>query len=808
MPKIVVKKKAEVVKELPIPPFQSKVNVGSEGDNDLVLTDKKVSLHHLQIEKDENDYYVMDKDSAFGSFINGMKIDSRTLLKSGDVISIGEFSLVFEDQSREKNGEAKPDNNEIDAVEDDAPSPESGEDNGEAVEETVVAETKVDEDEDSSPAKDKPVIQGEMPHFLVGIYGPYTGKKFQLNSGVTKIGRDRSLNDIVIRENGKGETDSSISRRHATITKENGDFYIYDKRSKTRTYVNREKLDEKAVLKLEMNDEIEIVSDQKSTIFRFVEDGMWDYSEPRRAGTWWIRNGSNFIKAVSALLVLLLIFALIGSWRKAALIRQKPSSLKVNETLWFTENKPMEVFNQPEQIARLMYTLTPAIGDYNGDGVNDVAYLDKVGYLYMKDGETNQFIWPQNEKYRIQIPLQMLSCDMNGNGLPDIVLPAVNSRIYAIDGKSGYEIWTSPILEGDYSGAPVVAEINGDSFKDVLCCTRNGKIYVGYGTINEPNWVVHEVMSEIRSTPSAGDLDNDGIDEVVFGTENGEIFVFNGKTNEFTHRHDLNEEMQKAKGSFYEDHQIRGNAVLGHLDGDGHEDIVVTTLQGAVIALSGKTFKRLWYDEYLTEDPFSVKLLMPAALGDFDGDSKQDVVVYSFENKIVAYKGEGNTGSQKEILWNYMPQAYEIFAAHPVVVDMNKDGFSDVIIAGLYGGLAVLDGMSGKVMWEHPDNVNLEEALVSTPLIADMHRDGELDIVARGANGRFYVAETNIRVEKSSLLWNQLNHDAGNSANFKLSTAGVSGYIVSSLIYILLIAGVVLTNVYLILKRKRLFSSE
>jgi len=94
MPKIVVKRKAEVYKEFPIRPFQSRISIGSEGDNDLILADKKVSMHHMVIEKEGTHYFVRDNQSAFGSFLNGEKIAERAPLTSGDEIKVGEHSII------------------------------------------------------------------------------------------------------------------------------------------------------------------------------------------------------------------------------------------------------------------------------------------------------------------------------------------------------------------------------------------------------------------------------------------------------------------------------------------------------------------------------------------------------------------------------------------------------------------------------------------------------------------------------------------------------------------------------------------
>ena len=74
MPKIVVKRNAEVYKELLIRPEQGRITVGSEGDNDLIIADKKAAMHHLIIEKQGTQYFIRDLNSKFGTSLNNKKI--------------------------------------------------------------------------------------------------------------------------------------------------------------------------------------------------------------------------------------------------------------------------------------------------------------------------------------------------------------------------------------------------------------------------------------------------------------------------------------------------------------------------------------------------------------------------------------------------------------------------------------------------------------------------------------------------------------------------------------------------------------
>ena len=82
----------------------------------------------------------------------------------------------------------------------------------------------------------------------------------------------------------------------ATISYRSGQFFVTDKRSKTRTFVNQTKLEPTDKVLVREGDEIEIVSDQKSTIFRLTRTGVSDFRPPRKAGLWWVRySGRLFV---------------------------------------------------------------------------------------------------------------------------------------------------------------------------------------------------------------------------------------------------------------------------------------------------------------------------------------------------------------------------------------------------------------------------------------------------------------------------------------------------------------------------------
>lgn len=77
-----------------IPVDKVLINLGRKSTNDVVINDLRVSRHHAQIRKTGEGYMVFDVGSTGGTFVNGKRITSH-LLKSGDVISLAGYALIF-----------------------------------------------------------------------------------------------------------------------------------------------------------------------------------------------------------------------------------------------------------------------------------------------------------------------------------------------------------------------------------------------------------------------------------------------------------------------------------------------------------------------------------------------------------------------------------------------------------------------------------------------------------------------------------------------------------------------------------------
>ena len=68
-------------------------SIGRNLGNDIVLDSDLVSSYHAEIIKSEDSFYLVDKKSLNGTYLNGEYLDSNLELLVGDEIEIGPYVL-------------------------------------------------------------------------------------------------------------------------------------------------------------------------------------------------------------------------------------------------------------------------------------------------------------------------------------------------------------------------------------------------------------------------------------------------------------------------------------------------------------------------------------------------------------------------------------------------------------------------------------------------------------------------------------------------------------------------------------------
>lgn len=90
---------------------KNEIAIGRLSSSDIQLATNNVSKQHSRIVYREGRYFIIDRKSTNGTFVNGKRVTVPMSLKSGDKIFIGDFSLSFilpEAEAKPKQPAAKP----------------------------------------------------------------------------------------------------------------------------------------------------------------------------------------------------------------------------------------------------------------------------------------------------------------------------------------------------------------------------------------------------------------------------------------------------------------------------------------------------------------------------------------------------------------------------------------------------------------------------------------------------------------------------------------------------------------------------
>jgi tetratricopeptide (TPR) repeat protein len=94
-PCLVVEVDGQLVKTVSL---KDELGIGRAKDNDLELTDPKVSRHHARIDRQGDTYVLTDLGSANGTLIGGVRLTSPHSLRHGEKFTVGDSELLFQER--------------------------------------------------------------------------------------------------------------------------------------------------------------------------------------------------------------------------------------------------------------------------------------------------------------------------------------------------------------------------------------------------------------------------------------------------------------------------------------------------------------------------------------------------------------------------------------------------------------------------------------------------------------------------------------------------------------------------------------
>jgi len=347
---------------------------------------------------------------------------------------------------------------------------------------------------------------------------------------------------------------------------------------------------------------------------------------------------------------------------------------------------PFTVGSSPQSVA---------VGDFNGDGVPDLAVTNfSSGNVTVLLGTgTGAFNASTNSPFTVQSnPRTVAVGDFTGNGKQDLIAAnSADDSISVLLGNGSGEFTAEP--NSPFASVPaglVVGDFNGDGIEDVAATGLTSdtvKVLLGDGAggfTGSHNGIPFRVGSSPQSV-TVGDFNGDGIEDLAIANFSGSsVTVLQGDgAGNFT----------EFMGSPFGVGPHPYSVAVGDFNGDGIQDLATANLTGnnvTVLLGDGKGgFNPAPGNPFVVgSSPASV------VVGDFNGDGFADLATAnSGSNNVTVLLGNGK-GS-------FAPSPTSPFMAGNApqslaVADFNGDGIEDLAVANTNDGtVTVLLGSIG-----------------------------------------------------------------------------------------------------------------
>ena len=303
---------------------------------------------------------------------------------------------------------------------------------------------------------------------------------------------------------------------------------------------------------------------------------------------------------------------------------------------------------------------TPAIGDLNGNGTNEVVSTDLKGVVYVWELDTHQGI----AEYQTNGPIygSPSIADIDNDGKGEILVGTDDSYLYAfslpdtgrrLTVKSGFpvylgqSIWSVPQF---YKGYIYVLTADGIVHK----ISPDGKIIWRRGQEN---------LAFTTSSPVIGDIDRDGIDEIMYITGEGKAWCIS-----------TNDTIQDSIKWTYQmkDTTFVSSPALGDINGDGYLNLIFAGKDKIYVLNKNGVLM----DNFPVDMKFGDWIQSSIVLADLNDDGKEDIIFGSpvAGVHILNYQG-------KDIDLSPISTGSTVWST-PLVYDMDNNNTTTEILFG------------------------------------------------------------------------------------------------------------------------------
>jgi hypothetical protein len=417
----------------------------------------------------------------------------------------------------------------------------------------------------------------------------------------------------------------------------------------------------------------------------------------------------------------------------------------------------------PTVTGELMTMSSPALADLDGDGALDIVFgagMDRLrpergryvfaaepatpGWITAVSGATGTVLWKVPHSGDAFTTPRF--ADLNGDGVPDVVMGGREGALAAYDGTDGTLLWrtdprhvaATPVPYNFFTPAPV-GDVDDDGVTDFVVA-YGGDDTLLPGEARAPGYIAvisgaDGAVLASHATPDGAETYSsivvyqrpDGTDWFIFGTggetHGGAAYrapvdaLLDGS---FDRRVETLVPPGPAKG-------VIAPATLVDLTGDGEYDIVVNTFDGRTIVIDGASGDVIWQRHDDNEEAYH-----PPAVVRISRAGRLGLLVSRGIGEFPRYVGTVHRlhdAADGTLLFLHRDPEHP--AGAPLAVDITGDGLDELFFFSLRYPTAA----GSRIYIHHAPSQSLithdiDTNSASTPLIADPRGAGTLELIA------------------------------------------------------------------------------
>jgi len=238
----------------------------------------------------------------------------------------------------------------------------------------------------------------------------------------------------------------------------------------------------------------------------------------------------------------------------------------------------------------------PTIGDVDGDGSNEVLFVNEDYFTSALDGATGAVLWTSTI-YQNGGSVATIA-DATGDGIIDVVVGGLQDSysnaggVSCLNGSTGAVIWEYNLYLNYSFGGPLVTDVDNNGTMEVIMRLDADLVCLN-GADGTVKWTISLPCNfQAHSNPAAKDIDCDGIKEIFIYGNAQYVYSINGATGAINWQYFSS---SAGAGPGYEP-----SVVVADIDNDcvdevvfvdnGHAVVVLNAITGVQEATSGWNF--------------------------------------------------------------------------------------------------------------------------------------------------------------------------------------------------------------------------